>query len=915
MKMFKSTASVLFAGVAALACAYELPFKGDFAEKGLDGFPTGWVWYDEGDTDPEIANSRSWSHAQAKVEQGDGGGELHLFAAQDGKGTVLRNRQRIPGKAGDILTVTAELRGKGRAGLAVYGWNEKGGLARGLPAQQFDLTDEWKQVSATFTLSDYITKVASYEVVLIMSPRADAHFRNIRVSRRLETGRIVAMDDYESEEVRSGNPEIASGDIAPGLLSQTRKGVYRTSGRVDIVSKGDLEMPPAGEFITSGVRVYGLGDGGEARIDTDFEGGGETFRFTISQDAGNVVCSFTGGGYLSVPATALPADFVFSASREGSYELVVTSLANSRAARFSGSSEFFRRAAGGIRRSVSLVSPNGKAVEATVDNVFVAVSHPERLAEIKYPYTAKPLAEFDPVKAGWPLVFADEFDGSEVDPEKWNMSNAKTRTYSRVEGGRLKIIADYEPGSTSKLNTASLWTNRKFLYGYFEARLKFTTYNGWWAAFWLCSKGIGNSFLNGMEIDIFEDYYMRNPSRDTLDHNLHMGGGVLKSWNYNSKIPGTYRDWYTIGCKWTPFEITYYVNGKAIPAKSSESPYDSVTFDAFRCGTGIKPIHAIVSGQIMRTAYGKHDPEPDEVFPEMYEVDYVRIYGYPGAAPGAAPEVSLRCKTGDKVCVRDGMPISLCATAKPASNTGARIKAVYLFDSGYYIDMKTEPPYEFEFPFSEAYFTKTKWSLPGRSGLRPGFKGSMHVFCAFAEDENGEIGHSPTILKVASSGEESHPYLGKPAELPGVVKVGRYDEGGQGVAYSDSTKINHTSKTWRTTEGVDCSEDSIGNVETGEWIKYTVDVKKAGRYRVKMLYGTPSEFDHMVEMFIDDIAIGSLGPLRRHKTSHWAVDSTMEAEVSIPAAGRHVLRLLLIGQFNLGNVKFEFIGPAGTDPE
>ncbi|MBR2838338.1 MAG: family 16 glycosylhydrolase, partial [Kiritimatiellae bacterium] len=904
MRMHRFATLALFAGVAALAAAYEIPFRGNFAAKGPDGFPSDWVWYDEGDTDPEIANSRSWSHSQAKVEGGEGGNELHLFAAKEGKGTVLRSRQRIPGRADDILTVTAEVRGKGLAGMTVFGWNAKGGLARGLPEKLFDLSDEWKEVSATFTLSDYITAVASYEVVLVMRPGADARFRNVRVSRRLEVERMLNMDDYESSAARSGDPEIVSGDIAPGLLSKTRQGVYRTSGRVDIVPAGRVEMPPPGEFITSGVRIYGFDEGGEGRVVTRFEGGGGKFVFAVGRNAGNVVCGFTGGGRMSVPATTLPADFVFSASRDGVYELVITSLANSQTTQFDGSSEFFRAAAGGVSRSVSLVaSPNGKAASATVDNVFLAVSRPERLAKIKYPFTAKVLPEFDPVKAGWPLVFSDEFDGTEVDSAKWDMSNEKNREYSRVEDGRLKIITDYAPGSTNTLKTASLWTNRKFLYGYFEARLKFTTYNGWWAAFWLCSRGIGNSFLNGLEIDIFEDYYMRNPSRNTLDHNLHVGGGVLKSWNYNSKIPGTYRDWYTIGCKWTPFEITYYINGRAIPAKSAGSPYDSVTFDAFRCGTGIMPLHAIVSGQIMRTAYGKHDPEPDEVFPELYEVDYVRIYGYPGAAPGAAPEVALHSRTGDKVCIKNGMPISLRATVKPASGTEAKIKAVYLFDSGYYIGMKTEPPYDFEFPFSDSYFSKTKWSLPGRSGLRPGFKGSMHVFSAFAEDENGEVGHSPTILRMVASDEASRPYLGEAAVLPGVIKIGRYDEGGQGVAYSDATKANTANKTWRASEGVDCGEDSVGNIETGEWLKYTVDVKKAGRYRVKMRYGTPCEFEHRVDMFLDDMPLGRVGPLRRHKATHWGADTVAETEVTLPA-GRHVLRLLMVGQFNLGNIEF-----------
>ena len=904
MRAYQLTLFLAAALTAAMAGAYEIPFEGKFAGTLQDGFPSEWVWYDEGGSDPELIRSKSWAHAEAKVERGEYGNELHVFGTKDGKGTLLRSRRRIPGRDGDIVTVTLEARGSGNAGFSVFGWNKDGGLARGLPTHFFDLTAEWKKVSHTFTISDHLTKAATFEVELELRPGADAHFRNLRVTRRLENVRTLAMDDYEANSVRSGNPEIVSSDIAPGLLAKTRKGVYRTSSRVDIVPEERREMPPAGEFLTSGVRVYEFGRGGSGRLETSFKCGGSEFIFTVSTKAGDVVCGFPGGAGFAVPETFLPADFAFSASRDGAYELVVTSLSNSRTKRFNGSSEFFHGVADTIVRAVSLESADGKPAEVTVDNVSLSVSRPERLAEIDYPYLAKPLAEFDPVKAGWPLVFADEFDGAEVDYGKWAMDEEKGKEYVRVEDGKLKILAGYAPGSTNKLHTTGLRTVPSFLYGYFEARVKFTTYNGWWAAFWLYSRSFGNPFLDGMEIDIFEDYYMRNPPRCTLDHNLHIPGGVLKSWNYNSKIPGTYRDWYTIACKWTPFEITYYLNGKPIPSKAGGSPYNTVTFDAFRFGTSIMPLHAHVSGQIMRYIYGKHDPDPSEVYPEAYEVDYVRIYGY----PGAAPEVGLESNVGGEACVvKAGTPLLFKATAKESSKTGAKIKAVHLFDSGYYICTKTEPPYDFQFPFTESYFSRTQWSMPGRSGVRPGFNGSLHVFCAFAEDENGEVGHSKTISMLVAAEEKPSPFKGKAAVVPGVIKAGHYDEGGQGVAYYDSTKGHYGDKAWRPDEGVDGGEDTIGNIGTGEWIKYTVDVQKAGRYRVKFRYGTPREFAHRVDLFLDDKSIGSIGPLNRHKASHWGVDTAAETEVTLPA-GRHVLMLLFVGSFNAGSIEFEYIG-------
>lgn len=904
MKTFKSKSLVAAALFAAFAEGYEIPFEGDFSEIRQDGFPAEWVWYDEGGSDPELIRSKSWSHAEAKVERADGGNELHVFGTKAGKGTLLRSRGRIPGRAGDIVTVTLEARGSGKAGFSVFGWNEKGGLARGLPTHFVDLTSEWKKVSHTFTVSDHITKAVSFEVVLELRPSADVRFRNVKVTRNLETARMLAMDDYESDSIRSGNPEIVNGDIAPGLLMSTRKGVYRTSGRVDVVPAARLEMPPSGEFLTSAVRVYGFGSGGAGKIETSFRDGGKEFLLTIAPKAGDVACSFTGGGNFAVPESFLPADFVFSASRDGACELVVTSLSNSQTKRFDGSFEFFRNVSGGVTRAVSLVSADGKAAEVTVDNMSLAVSRPERLAEIAYPYLAKPLPEFDPVKAGWPLVFSDEFNGSEIDYAKWVMDEGKGKAYARVEDGKLKILAGYAPGSTNKLETTGLRSVPSFLYGYFEARVKFTTYNGWWAAFWLYSRSFGNPFLDGMEIDIFEDYYMRNPERKTLDHNLHIPCGVLKSWNYNSTIPGTYRDWYTIGCKWTPFEITYYLDGKAIPSKAAGSPYNTVTFDAFRHGTTIKPLHAIVSGQIMKTAYGKHDPDPSEVYPEAYEVDHVRVYGYPGATPGATPEVALESSIGGGTCVvKAGTPLMFKVSAKSGAKSGAKIKAVHLFDGGHYIATKTVPPYDFTFPFTEAYFSRTQWSMPGRSGVRPGFKGAMHVFCAFAEDENGEVGHSQTIPVLVASDVKSSPFRGKAAVVPGVIKAGHYDEGGQGVAYYDSTKGHFGDNKWRPDECVDGGESTIGNIGTGEWIKYTIDIQKAGRYRVKFHYGTPRDFGHRVDLLLDDKQIGTIGPLKQHKASHWGVDTVSETEVVLPA-GRHVLRILFVGSFNAGAIEF-----------
>ena len=230
--------------LALRAFAYEIPIGGDFADVGDDGFPKAWSLFDGGDS-------------KVEVKRGESGNELHFFRTSGKKNQYLRSRMRIRATAGDLVTVGFEARGSGKVGLNLCCRNAKGGFSRTLPLQYFGLGNAWKESSFTFLLMDGATKVESCEVMLYLQAGSDAYIRNVRVSRRLEIVRELAKDDYETPTSRSGNPEIVRGDIAPGLLAQTGKGTYRTGGSVDISSATDLAIPPPGEFLASGVRIYG----------------------------------------------------------------------------------------------------------------------------------------------------------------------------------------------------------------------------------------------------------------------------------------------------------------------------------------------------------------------------------------------------------------------------------------------------------------------------------------------------------------------------------------------------------------------------------------------------------------------------------------------------------------------------------
>ena len=164
------------------------------------------------------------------------------------------------------------------------------------------------------------------------------------------------------------------------------------------------------------------------------------------------------------------------------------------------------RASSAVEFSYRLIAENAPA-EATLDNLVIglAVQEPKTSAT---PFKIDLVRQFDPVEAGWRKVFDEQFDGDRVDTGKWYFSPTSEKDYAKVHDGLLEIVCNWATPDKTKTKSASLYSNEVFGHGYFEARVKFRQQSGWWSAFWLCTHGPSNPFLDGWEIDIYEDYYM-----------------------------------------------------------------------------------------------------------------------------------------------------------------------------------------------------------------------------------------------------------------------------------------------------------------------------------------------------------------------------------------------------------------------
>ena len=87
---------------------------------------------------------------------------------------------------------------------------------------------------------------------------------------------------------------------------------------------------------------------------------------------------------------------------------------------------------------------------------------------------------------------------------------------------------------------------------------------------------------------------------------------------------------------------------------------------------------------------------------------------------------------------------------------------------------------------------------------------------------------------------ESQPFKGKVHVIPGTIEAEHYDEGKAGVAYVDLDPQNQGAD-YREPTQVDIEKrpdasngHGIGWTRKGEWLNYTVEVKKSGIYSIEM---------------------------------------------------------------------------------
>jgi alpha-L-arabinofuranosidase len=94
---------------------------------------------------------------------------------------------------------------------------------------------------------------------------------------------------------------------------------------------------------------------------------------------------------------------------------------------------------------------------------------------------------------------------------------------------------------------------------------------------------------------------------------------------------------------------------------------------------------------------------------------------------------------------------------------------------------------------------------------------------------------SITVLQLQKAADSS-PYRSVPFSVPGTINAKDFDDGGESVSYHDTTPGNYGDVYRATDVDVQASpgaaNDTVGWIDTGEWLQYTVQVARSGDYTV-----------------------------------------------------------------------------------
>jgi len=186
--------------------------------------------------------------------------------------------------------------------------------------------------------------------------------------------------------------------------------------------------------------------------------------------------------------------------------------------------------------------------------------------------------------------------------------------------------------------------------------------------------------------------------------------------------------------------------------------------------------------------------------------------------------------------------------------------------------------------------------------------------CVYQKDVVDAIIRQPSNTEIIPFAEN---------QVPGIVQATNYDLGQLLSAYNDTEYENVGGGTWNNgwsyrNDGVDieaCNDFSsngysVGWIETGEWLKYTINVEQSGIYNVNLNISAPNTGGKII-LSLDGASITST--LDVPATGGWQNWQYMTVSNIYLSAGVHIFQTrFFFGGFNFSYIDFELVA---TDVE
>ncbi len=240
------------------------------------------------------------------------------------------------------------------------------------------------------------------------------------------------------------------------------------------------------------------------------------------------------------------------------------------------------------------------------------------------------------------LVWSDEFDAAQLDPEVWFFENGDGSQYgipgwgnnelqwyledsAELRDGMLVITAREQSVNGKNYTSARLNTRDRFAfkYGRIEARIRFPGGQGLWPAFWMLPQDdVYGTWAASGEIDIVEAVNLGGTGGNTVFGTIHYGGQfpANQSSSNDYLVPtNATTEFHTYAFEWDATEMRWYVDDILYSTKNSwfttgapfPAPFDERFYILFNVAVG-----------------GNFPGAPNATtqFPVEMEVDYVRVY-------------------------------------------------------------------------------------------------------------------------------------------------------------------------------------------------------------------------------------------------------------------------------------------------